>query len=157
MFARRGLSPYTRGNRSSASSGVAQNGSIPVHTGKPKSRSKQPEIIGVYPRTHGETPFTPFCQNDKTGLSPYTRGNHFRLRRRITEIGSIPVHTGKPQACLIWRHFVKVYPRTHGETCTNVYFIIPRKMDGESFDYLYSLFTNKTPSASRISLGGSPR
>ena len=52
----RGLSPYTRGNRSRASSDPHRTGSIPVHTGKPLACALAIPGPG-------------------NGLSPYTRGN----------------------------------------------------------------------------------
>ena len=51
----KGLSPYTRGNRFSSSIVPMTFGSIPVHTGKPRSNSGYADRQRVYPRTHGET------------------------------------------------------------------------------------------------------
>ena len=50
-----GLSPYTRGNLGFVGKTQNRRGSIPVHTGKPKSQSKKTFLTEVYPRTHGET------------------------------------------------------------------------------------------------------
>ena len=152
-----GLSPYTRGNPKNPYTSQHPYGSIPVHTGKPFQRFVYYYSERVYPRTHGETPSGVCVVTLLFGLSPYTRGNPLHTLHLLLHRRSIPVHTGKPIAVRPGQGLKGVYPRTHGETCTNVYFIIPRKMDGESSNYFYSLFTNRTPSASRISLGGSPR
>ena len=107
FFAYLGLSPYTRGNLLGLFPTLPCNGSIPVHTGKP--------VVGGLRLYY------------KEGLSPYTRGNLSCLVVVSVSRGSIPVHTGKPSFYARSSHLAKVYPRTHGETCTNVYFFLPRK------------------------------
>ena len=130
-----GLSPYTRGNHF-LGLGLAYLGSIPVHTGKPFPLGEhQPgpynDTFGVYPRTHGET--SHMRRKGFEGLSPYTRGNHI-IGESLKALGLSPYTRGnlrhlrccpgKPHSQ--WK-LTRVYPRTHGETCTNVYFFLPRK------------------------------
>ena len=111
-----GLSPYTRGNLNRQNLDTNTEGSIPVHTGKPQAETNDHGTSKVYPRTHGETP-TPACSTSTiSGLSPYTRGNHFMMESDPNQRRSIPVHTGKPIALDAGLSFDKVYPRTHGET-----------------------------------------
>ena len=121
----KGLSPYTRGNQEVYQWMVAMTGSIPVHTGKPRTSASVRDASEVYPRTHGETCLVLALNGLSSGLSPYTRGNQRNLKPALRYPGSIPVHTGKPRviypnASLSW-----VYPRTHGETmleCASVLF-----------------------------------
>ena len=123
----KGLSPYTRGNLSRPRIDILKKGSIPVHTGKPGRKIPGPPCIWVYPRTHGETKTSKKHLITHRGLSPYTRGNHRYFWQRDVLIGSIPVHTGKPYQTTRRQRKTMVYPRTHGETCTNVHFFLPRK------------------------------
>ena len=72
--------------------------------------------LAVYPRTHGETGDIPQTTEYDYGLSPYTRGNPGFFLFCYQDMGSIPVHTGKPLCCPIAEAIRGVYPRTHGET-----------------------------------------
>ena len=141
-LAKKGLSPYTRGNLAA----------IPVHGEYRQYFNK------VYPRTHGETRHSirrygvQYTRgNSPMGLSPYTRGNpevyrslrrlspytRGKLIKRATHLkvrwGLSPYTRGnlsakRAQALASYtRGKPRVYPRTHGETCTNVYFFLPRK------------------------------
>ena len=129
-----GLSPYTRGNRGYLRYGCVQHGSIPytrgnryggkpegkgigsipVHTGEPKSKSHaclplpvyprthggtriehlSISVYGVYPRTHGGTILSSAICAYSEGLSPYTRGNLGFSLLCAHQARSIPVHTG---------------------------------------------------------------
>ena len=111
-----GLSPYTRGNPVRPQTDHILRGSIPVHTGKPVHKSFEGKAEEVYPRTHGETETIRAVGITEKGLSPYTRGNRADNRPRHLQVGSIPVHTGKPQSQLDLVCVEMVYPRTHGET-----------------------------------------
>ncbi len=115
-----GLSPYTRGNLDNTNNDLIVRGSIPVHTGKPFESIKAFCINKVYPRTHGETGPTAGLFSCTQGLSPYTRGNHSFTTWRKALLGSIPVHTGKPNSLRLWAVSPWVYPRTHGETLRKV-------------------------------------
>ena len=90
--------------------------SIPVHTGKPFPKTSQGFIPRVYPRTHGETERDIGLRTAHRGLSPYTRGNPITGYYPDGQLGSIPVHTGKPYLSVVGLGLLKVYPRTHGET-----------------------------------------
>ena len=92
----RGLSPYTRGNRTSIIHIETSRGSIPVHTGKPLHLREISLSIRVYPRTHGETFAKRTALHSSRGLSPYTRGNRGKVVSGCQVVRSIPVHTGKP-------------------------------------------------------------
>ena len=70
-----GLSPHTRGSRVSRGSGNGILGSIPAHTGKPRTRSGWRWTRRVYPRTHGEAVLRGPCGRLPGGLSPHTRGS----------------------------------------------------------------------------------
>ena len=92
----RGLSPHIRGNRWISS----------------RSRSGD----WVYPRTYGGTASAPRWAEASAGLSPHIRGNRYAVDDQGKWQGSIPAHTGEPQAtapCIVqfW-----VYPRTYGGT-----------------------------------------
>ena len=71
-------------------------GSIPVHTGKPDEALDAVQDGRVYPRTYGETTNKNNMGFSFLGLSPYIRGNPKLVGRYANTIGSIPVHTGKP-------------------------------------------------------------
>ena len=73
-------------------------------------------MAGVYPRTHGETKLGVGSTTGDGGLSPYTRGNLLYRFIYRGPIGSIPVHTGKPNPAYTSQDCSTVYPRTHGET-----------------------------------------
>ena len=75
-----------------------------------------PRLVGVYPRTHGETNARRATDTRYGGLSPYTRGNLPVKRQSINQQRSIPVHTGKPNEVHLKFLSGGVYPRTHGET-----------------------------------------
>ena len=123
----KGLSPYTRGNQRAISPYVFRMGSIPVHTGKPLRLDPYTVKVTVYPRTHGETCLDFALGQGGKGLSPYTRGNRFKAARPPVSLRSIPVHTGKPINASGFSFARRVYPRTHGETESNV-----RSPKGES-------------------------
>ena len=110
-----GLSPPTRGSRTGRAACRSDPGSIPAHTGKPKSRRRAPFGVAVYPRPHGEAAGKHHHRRDGEGLSPPTRGSLFRRGQGLGGERSIPAHTGKP-----WRRVPSttpstVYPRPHGE------------------------------------------
>ena len=115
----KGLSPYTRGNPEQRGETSAFCRSIPVHTGKPGGRAGSHCSHGVYPRTHGETISPRTGATCRKGLSPYTRGNPYWICHDNRCERSIPVHTGKPRYRAIFASVKMVYPRTHGETCSN--------------------------------------
>ena len=117
---RYGLSPYTRGNHLTIIWHITTKRSIPVHTGKPFSGACSVLCCRVYPRTHGETGLLLVLIGVPMGLSPYTRGNPCFKICNIYIIGSIPVHTGKPNGRATRLHRVGVYPRTHGETMSQI-------------------------------------
>ena len=110
-----GLSPPTRGSRSTPGRRPWPTRSIPAHTGKPLSLRCSRSLSWVYPRPHGEAPsFSP--QPDRCqGLSPPTRGSPPSSLRRYRRTGSIPAHTGKPTCVRHAGASSRVYPRPHGE------------------------------------------
>ncbi len=113
---KKGLSPYTRGNRLLIDHMRNWMGSIPVHTGKPFEHLFLSVDQVVYPRTHGETRCKRRPIKFGRGLSPYTRGNLRQCQAEMIRDRSIPVHTGKPQPWPLPIRPARVYPRTHGET-----------------------------------------
>ena len=111
-----GLSPHTRGNpRPERLSPVAQ-GSIPAHTGEPRPAAACCRRRRVYPRTHGGTNFFANRNILRPGLSPHTRGNRSPACSAGADSGSIPAHTGEPDASIYAPTLLRVYPRTHGGT-----------------------------------------
>ena len=111
-----GLSPYIRGNHLISWCEKKILRSIPVHTGKPPTCAISGKVGQVYPRTYGETGKRFKKSRIIEGLSPYIRGNHAVPGENGDLVGSIPVHTGKPAKGAGRVHFVRVYPRTYGET-----------------------------------------
>ena len=90
-----GLSPLTRGSLRLADSRAEGNGSIPAHTGKPRSSCWRWRPPAVYPRSHGEAFEAVGNGVWTTGLSPLTRGSPSLPNPRFNTR--------------------KVYPRSHGE------------------------------------------
>ena len=111
-----GLSPHTRGNLAQFHVRAPHAGSIPAHTGEPFRFFRFFGFFRVYPRTHGGTSFHLPVGGWRRGLSPHTRGNLVPGDRRVLRRGSIPAHTGEPQAARERLHHREVYPRTHGGT-----------------------------------------
>ena len=70
-----GLSPHTRGNLARRDGLGRELGSIPAHTGEPRSPPVRRPIPRVYPRTHGGTGQHGVRPPHFGGLSPHTRGN----------------------------------------------------------------------------------
>ena len=110
-----GLSPPTRGSRSSGPSVLLQRGSIPAHAGKPDSVALSSRYPPVYPRPRGEAPYRVLSCECGDGLSPPTRGSLFRPRASDLRLGSIPAHAGKPAWACPHRAPSAVYPRPRGE------------------------------------------
>ena len=110
-----GLSPPTRGSRSSIRRFKSAIGSIPAHTGKPGRGAQLSPDAGVYPRPHGEARPTSGFSTVRRGLSPPTRGSPWIARELPAVERSIPAHTGKPAAAEKRVCRARVYPRPHGE------------------------------------------
>ena len=95
-----GLSPRIRGNHVSGDVGVVVRGSIPAHTGEPRSPGGVGTLHGVYPRAYGGTRERVLRPRDGGGLSPRIRGNPRCTKRSSQGPGSIPAHTGEPSSRL---------------------------------------------------------
>ena len=111
-----GLSPHTRGNQPLGGGLRVDAGSIPAHTGEPRSRSITACCSRVYPRTHGGTHALVLVVLAVGGLSPHTRGNRQLGTLPASARGSIPAHTGEPSCQPSPASRLRVYPRTHGGT-----------------------------------------
>ena len=109
---------------------VGYSGSIPVHTGEPLWDRVNSQNERVYPRTHGGTYEGGFGCGRLRGLSPYTRGNQYDWDEPHRTKGSIPVHTGEPLRRSGDTHMLRVYPRTHGGT-------FPRGLRKQPFAKVY--------------------
>ena len=96
------------------------------------------EHARVYPRPRGETDARGRAQARVTGLSPPTRGNHDLTLTRAARFGSIPAHAGKPLPFNLLKY----------NDIRNI---------GIEFPFPYFRLTSKSPSASTIVLGGSPK
>ena len=97
VYAFKGLSPLTRGNRFFNRSGAAFLGPIPAHAGEPQHCAWLIPAPWAYPRSrggtgHGETKATALW-----GLSPLTRGNRPIEAVTTIELGPIPAHAGEPE------------------------------------------------------------
>ena len=111
----RGLSPPTRGSRVRHGLRRFVAGSIPAHTGKPRSQKPQLSRRAVYPRPHGEAAVPEAPVEPARGLSPPTRGSPAGPAQHPPTVRSIPAHTGKPSPAVVAANSKRVYPRPHGE------------------------------------------
>ena len=111
-----GLSPHRRGNRFHEHLPYLDLGSIPAQAGKPSGRHASAGRLRVYPRTGGETDNEKFLFHRGVGLSPHRRGNRPAGRPPAWISGSIPAQAGKPCISARRARFLRVYPRTGGET-----------------------------------------
>ena len=96
--ARVGLSPPTRGSPDPDHGRAGGAGSIPAHTGKPPRTGACGPLLEVYPRPHGEADLPRNILAKCGGLSPPTRGSLCSRTGSERLPGSIPAHTGKPEA-----------------------------------------------------------
>ncbi len=110
-----GLSPPTRGSQDRRGRQLPRRGSIPAHTGKPRSSRAESSAARVYPRPHGEATLRSYRMCYDAGLSPPTRGSRMAARAVREGPRSIPAHTGKPCRPSRWPATSAVYPRPHGE------------------------------------------
>ena len=113
-FARRGLSPPTRGSHHPNRADLMASRSIPAHAGEPRECRQQPHVSWVYPRPRGGALRTLSTRGSSTGLSPPTRGSppHFVDSGLIH--GSIPAHAGEPFGVTGGSPSTTVYPRPRG-------------------------------------------
>ena len=94
-----GLSPRVRGNPSGILRQPCRRGSIPACAGEPYVASVTGVYAEVYPRVCGGTSmFFPLYEN-RLGLSPRVRGNHFLRVGVGCRDGSIPACAGEPRCC----------------------------------------------------------
>ena len=70
----------------------------------------------VYPHACGETRPAPGPVIVRPGLSPRMRGNRRAKPPRLSVMGSIPTHAGKPDPGLAHARRAGVYPHACGET-----------------------------------------
>ena len=115
-YAHPGLSPRIRGNHSRAPGAAARTGSIPAHTGEPTTPRRRGQSPSVYPRAYGGTTDSTAKRGAWQGLSPRIRGNLAADDRWSKDTGSIPAHTGEPQAGRCRTSPRRVYPRAYGGT-----------------------------------------
>ena len=111
-----GLSPRVRGNRASYARDLVEHGSIPACTGEPLTATEMTEMIKVYPRVYGGTPFRAVTVTTAIGLSPRVRGNLAEDALRGEAEGSIPACTGEPSPRQYRTGIDAVYPRVYGGT-----------------------------------------
>ena len=91
-----GLSPLTRGNQTIWSMLMSYLGPIPAHAGEPISARCLSIRLRAYPRSRGGTAQALGSSGAVTGLSPLTRGNHFKVGACLFGRGPIPAHAGEP-------------------------------------------------------------
>ncbi len=109
-----GLSPHSRGKRSTCVSIAVSGGSIPAFTGETWLINLSTLPTEVYPRIHGGNIRGLFSGMQEPGLSPHSRGK--RVEHIITghERRSIPAFTGETASPVTQRSAAEVYPRIHG-------------------------------------------
>ncbi len=112
----KGLSPLTRGNRSTDNSPSFWWGPIPAHAGEPNIVCGSLAINWAYPRSRGGTPKPPFFNATVMGLSPLTRGNRSAAVATTSSPGPIPAHAGEPHASESLLSCMGAYPRSRGGT-----------------------------------------
>ena len=113
---RRGLSPPTRGNPTQARAWLSRSGSIPAHAGEPAAGASGSGERAVYPRPRGGTRAPTGARRPSRGLSPPTRGNHYKRTWTKKRDRSIPAHAGEPKASAPSPAAPVVYPRPRGGT-----------------------------------------
>ena len=111
-----GLSPPTRGNHQPMTGERERKGSIPAHAGEPRTCRGAGTAGRVYPRPRGGTPRRRILGSRPRGLSPPTRGNHWRNPNQRPAGGSIPAHAGEPRGLVAGKPALLVYPRPRGGT-----------------------------------------
>ncbi len=111
-----GLSPPTRGNQTAVGKSTSVGRSIPAHAGEPGRFVRRPTRIAVYPRPRGGTSDVQPSDRKRCGLSPPTRGNHYRHDFPCGRWRSIPAHAGEPCAPTRGGRSARVYPRPRGGT-----------------------------------------
>ena len=119
-----GLSPLTRGNHQAHRPAKSWQGSIPAHTGEPKTEKTTVKINRVYPRSHGGTAISAFAFRSVWGLSPLTRGTPGNRPLTLIWCGSIPARTGEPHHYCYNVVTDGVYPRSHGGTTIGVGLVV---------------------------------
>ena len=95
-----GLSPRTRGNRSSSKVRTSRLGSIPANAGEPSHGLLAKRLARVYPRERGGTFVEIAQEHRRKGLSPRTRGNRAGRRQSPPVQRSIPANAGEPLAAV---------------------------------------------------------
>ena len=114
-FSIKGLSPPTRGSRTTAPDASPAAGSIPAHAGKPPGPIAEGRPARVYPRPRGEAKLSGIQRHLEDGLSPPTRGSPDGGPQGHARRGSIPAHAGKPESLALFIIRARVYPRPRGE------------------------------------------
>ena len=161
----RGLSPPTRGSRVTSIVPPLGQRSIPAHAGEPATLNGAGQPTQVYPRPRGGAVDEGVKIAIVIGLSPPTRGSRRRLALRLWGSRSIPAHAGEPSKGLAI--VIGLSPPTRGS-------LLPRHANMTYLlrfgpDYIKicqktqvsasggARRTRRTPSASQISFGGSPK
>ena len=111
-----GLSPPTRGNRSSDMLRRNSSRSIPAHAGEPQGEAGGLRTATVYPRPRGGTVYVWLALDEGEGLSPPTRGNRRPKPASQNRRRSIPAHAGEPPFIPSRCRMATVYPRPRGGT-----------------------------------------
>ena len=143
-----GLSPPTRGSRPEGGIHPEPVRSIPAHAGEPTTLPGPKRQPRVYPRPRGGAECGRFTRCDYQGLSPPTRGSHTgTLDDPSTTLGLSPPTRGS----LLPRHANMTYLLRFGPD----YIKICQKTQVSASGGARR--TRRTPSASQISFGGSPK
>ncbi len=149
-----GLSPQVRGNRPDPDRHVDCVGSIPAGAGEPRPRRLPRAGPRVYPRRCGGTSPGPAARCAGPGLSPQVRGNRRFRRARRDGPGSIPAGAGEPLAILADSPGrVEALPRPLEAAA----WCFVSDVKERASPRVHDLLTSRTPSASQMFFGGSPR
>ena len=149
-----GLSPQVRGNHDPGRQTRDGDGSIPAGAGEPHGVARPLRPASVYPRRCGGTLKTEPHHWRMSGLSPQVRGNRLDRLRLPALQGSIPAGAGEPLAILADSPGrVEALPRPLEAAA----WCFVSDVKERASPRVHDLLTSRTPSASQMFFGGSPR
>ena len=92
-----------------------EEGLIPAHAGKTRSRPRSRAVPGAHPRSRGENSRPGFELASALGSSPLTRGKPHRRIQGVVARRLIPAHAGKTDRRRERRECLPAHPRSRGE------------------------------------------
>ena len=110
-----GSSPLTRGKRHHGVDRGLDEGLIPAHAGKTRTRWLRSWACPAHPRSRGENHFFSPPRRSSCGSSPLTRGKLLGFAFERTSAGLIPAHAGKTLRPSSPTSATEAHPRSRGE------------------------------------------